>query len=169
MKKTFLFFHLLFITAIACAEDGYTLWLRYNKIDDPVLLQQYRSKLNSIQFTGNSLTVAVAKKELLNGLQGLLAISIADKTTTSDRSIVAGTPLTSTFIQSFLSEGNFTLGNEGFVISTKKSDQKNIIIIAANTDIGVLYGVFQFLRLLQTQQNMKNFRSSVFQKFRTGF
>src|SRR6476620_1638851 len=155
MKKTFLFFHLLFVTAIACAEDGYTLWLRYNKIDDPALLQQYRSKINSIQFTGNSLTVAVAKKEMLNGLEGLLAIPIADKKTISDRSIVAGTPLTSTFIRSFLSEGNFNLGKEGFVISTKKTDQKNIIIIAANSDVGVLYGVFQLLRLLQTHQRIE--------------
>jgi alpha-glucuronidase len=155
MKKTFLFFHLLFITAIACAEDGYTLWLRYNKIDDPVLLQQYRSKINSIQFTGNSLTVTVAKKEMLSGLEGLLAIPIADKKTISDGSIVAGTPLTSTFIRSFFSEGNFILGKEGFVISTKKADQKNIIIIAANSDVGVLYGVFELLRLLQTHQSIE--------------
>ena len=155
MKKTFLLFHLLFIAAIACAEDGYTLWLRYNKIDNPLLLQQYRSKINCIQFTGNSVTVAVAKKEMLNGLEGLLATPIADKRTFSDRSIVAGTPLTSTFIQSFLSGGNFNLGKEGFVISTKKADQKNIIIIAANSDVGVLYGVFQFLRLLQTHQSIE--------------
>ena len=155
MKKTLLFFHLLFIAAVACAEDGYTLWLRYNKVDDQVLLQQYRSKINSIQFTGNSLTLAVAKKEMLNGLEGLLAIPIADKKTISDRSIVTGTPLTSTFIRSFLSEGNFNLGKEGFVISTKKTDQKNIIIIAANSDVGVLYGVFQLLRLLQTHQSIE--------------
>ena len=155
MKKTLLFFHLLFIAAVACAEDGYTLWLRYNKVDDQVLLQQYRSKINSIQFTGNSLTLAVAKKEMLNGLEGLLAIPIADKKTISDRSIVTGTPLTSTFIRSFLSEGNFDLGKEGFVISTKKTDQKNIIIIAANSDVGVLYGVFQLLRLLQTHQSIE--------------
>ena len=155
MKKTLLFFHLLFIAAVACAEDGYTLWLRYDKVDDQVLLQQYRSKINSIQFTGNSLTLAVAKKEMLNGLEGLLAIPIADKKTISDRSIVTGTPLTSTFIRSFLSEGNFNLGKEGFVISTKKTDQKNIIIIAANSDVGVLYGVFQLLRLLQTHQSIE--------------
>ena len=155
MKKTLLFFHLLFIAAVACAEDGYTLWLRYDKVDDQVLLQQYRSKINSIQFTGNSLTLAVAKKEMLNGLEGLLAIPIADKKTISDRSIVTGTPLTSTFIRSFLSEGNFDLGKEGFVISTKKTDQKNIIIIAANSDVGVLYGVFQLLRLLQTHQSIE--------------
>jgi len=155
MKKTLLFFHLLFIAAVACAEDGYTLWLRYDKVDDQVLLQQYRSKINSIQFTGNSLTLAVAKKEMLNGLEGLLAVPIADKKTISDRSIVTGTPLTSTFIRSFLSEGNFDLGKEGFVISTKKTDQKNIIIIAANSDVGVLYGVFQLLRLLQTHQSIE--------------
>ena len=155
MKRTFLFFYLLFIATIAWAEDGYMLWLHYNKIDDPVLLQQYRSKINSIQFAGNSLTVAVAKKELLNGLEGLLATPIADKRTISDGEIVAGTPLTSTFIRSFLSDGNFNLGKEGFVISTKKADQKNIIIIAANSDVGVLYGVFQFLRLLQTHQSIE--------------
>src|SRR4029079_2219066 len=75
--------------------------------------------------------------------------------TISDRSIVTGTPLTSTFIRSFLSEGNFNLGKEGFVISTKKTDQKNIIIIAANSDVGVLYGVFQLLRLLETHQSIE--------------
>ena len=123
MKRTFLFFYLLFIATIAGAEDGYTLWLRYNKIDDPVLLQHYRSRINSIQFTGNSLTVTVAKKELLNGLERLLATSIADKRTISGGEIVAGTPLTSTFIHSFLSDGNFNLGTEGFVISTKDKQQ----------------------------------------------
>ncbi len=39
--------------------------------------------------------------------------------------------------------------------ATKKADQKNIIIIAANSDVGVLYGVFHFLRLLQTHQNIE--------------
>src|SRR6185436_6173240 len=149
MKSTFLLFHILFFAAMARAEDGYLLWLRYNKIDDPVLLQQYRNKINSIQFTGNSLTVTVAKQEMLNGLEGLLATPIADKTMISDKSIIAGTPSTSTFIRSFLSEGHFNLGKEGFVISTRKTDQKNVIVIAANSDVGVLYGVFHFLRQLQ--------------------
>src|SRR5207253_4161009 len=36
-----------------------------------------------------------------------------------------------------------------------KRDKKNIIAIAANTDVGVLYGVFHFLRMLQTQQNIQ--------------
>ena len=155
MKKAFLFFYLLFLSAIVFAEDGYDLWLRYTKVDDPALLQQYRNKINGFLFTGKSLTVTVAKKELLNGLEGLLAISIADKKTISGKSIVAGTPSTSKFIQSFLSAGKFNLEGEGFVISTQNANQKNVIVIAANSDIGVLYGVFHFLRLLQTHQSIE--------------
>jgi alpha-glucuronidase len=55
-----------------------------------------------------------------------------------------------------LSAGNFNTGQEGYVISTKKIDGKNVIIIAANSDIGILYGVFAFLRLLQTHQSIND-------------
>jgi alpha-glucuronidase len=76
MKKTFLFFHLFFFTAIAFAEDGYRLWLRYDKIDDATLLQRYRNQINSIYFDvysdEPSPTFEIAKKELITGLQGLL-------------------------------------------------------------------------------------------------
>ena len=154
MKRVCLLALVLFLTAKAYAEDGYDLWLRYDKIDDPAILELYRSKINSIVFTGNSRTVTAARKELLDGLGGLLATTISDKKTISDNSIIAGTPSTSAFIQTFLSAGNFNLGKEGFIITTKKADQKNVIVIAANSDIGVLYGVFHFLRLLQTHQNI---------------
>ena len=48
-----------------------------------------------------------------------------------------------------------TVGNEGFIIRHQKSGNKNVIVIAANSDVGVLYGVFHFLRLLQTNQNIQ--------------
>ncbi|RYY24352.1 MAG: alpha-glucuronidase, partial [Chitinophagaceae bacterium] len=43
-------------------------------------------------------------------------------------------------------------GEEGFVIISKIIKGKKCIIISGNTDKGVLYGAFHFLRLLQTQQ-----------------
>src|SRR5204863_3502114 len=46
------------------------------------------------------------------------------------------------------------LGEEGFVIYTSVENGKTRTMITANTDIGLLYGVFHFLRLLQTQQNI---------------
>jgi len=42
---------------------------------------------------------------------------------------------------------------EGFIISTSLLGAKKIVI-TANSDKGVLYGVFHFLRLLQTQQDI---------------
>ncbi len=47
-------------------------------------------------------------------------------------------------------------GKEGFIIRSVNYQGKNIIIITANNDIGVLYGSFHFLRLLQTQQPISN-------------
>src|SRR6185295_12861716 len=47
------------------------------------------------------------------------------------------------------------LGEEGFAIINDQSNSKNVILITANTDVGVLYGVFHFLRLLQTHKNVQ--------------
>jgi alpha-glucuronidase len=155
MKKKYLIFVFLLTTLITRAEDGYRLWLRYDKIDDAVLLKEYRNDIGGIQFVSNSLTLEVAKQELLNDLSGLLDKKFIDQKTVGDKFIVAGTPLTSTIIKTFLSPGNFNLGKEGFAIGTKNIDGKNLILIAANSDVGVLYGVFEFLRLLQTHQSIK--------------
>jgi alpha-glucuronidase len=41
-------------------------------------------------------------------------------------------------------------GPEGYVIQSGKIDNKDVIIICGNEDIGVLYGVFHFLRIIRT-------------------
>jgi alpha-glucuronidase len=155
MKKICAVIYLLFFTGIVHSEDGYRLWLRYDKIDNNTLLLQYKSMIAGIQFAGESPTLKVAKEELLNGLEGLLGKKITDQKITVDKSIIVGTPSASTVIQTFFSGHHFDLGKEGFVISSQKINQKNIIVIAANTDAGILYGVFHFLRLLQTHQDIE--------------
>ncbi len=47
------------------------------------------------------------------------------------------------------------LGNEGFLIRTCILNGHHCIAIAAGSDKGVLYGVFHFLRLLQTHQSLE--------------
>ena len=150
---------LLFIQLLPClspAEDGYNLWLRFNKIDNATLLQQYRNHITAIQFSSSSSTLLVAKQELLNDLQSLLAKKITDIQTISNNCIVAGVPSSSNLIKQILLLGNYNLGNEGYIINTKNIASKNLIVIAANSDVGVLYGVFAFLRLLQTHQNINS-------------
>jgi alpha-glucuronidase len=147
---------MFFIAGHLLAEDGYRLWLRYDKIDNAAVLQQYRNSITHISFTGTSATLTAARKELLNGLEGLLSKKIFTQTTVTDKCILAGTPGTSSVIKSLFAADDLNkLGKEGFFISTKKINNKNIIAITANSDIGVLYGVFHFLRFLQTHQNIQ--------------
>jgi len=44
------------------------------------------------------------------------------------------------------------LGPEGFRIASVKSGGRAVIVIASDGDVGALYGVFHFLRLMQTLQ-----------------
>lgn len=145
MTKSILFsFSFLLLAAFCKAEDGYRLWLRYDKIDNNILLQQYRNQISSFYFEKSSPTLDAARKEILTGLQGLLDKKIIEAKTSSNSSIVIST-------KSSLVNINYdVLGNEGFYISSRK----NKIFITANTDIGILYGVFHFLRLLQTHQSI---------------
>ncbi|TMI86856.1 MAG: hypothetical protein E6H06_20395, partial [Bacteroidetes bacterium] len=88
MRKICFIIYVFLSAPFIHAEDGYRLWLRYDRIDDPVLLQQYRSQINSINFQGSSPTLTVAKKELLDGLQGLLGKKIIETGSRQNNSII---------------------------------------------------------------------------------
>lgn len=152
VKRSLCLFPALFLSLTLLAEDGYRLWLRYDKIDDAALLQQYRSQIGSIYFENSSSTLNVAKKELLTGLQGLLDKKIVEAKSQSNTIVVLLNPNKG---DGKIITNDETLGKEGFAVLT--SDKaKNIIVITANTDVGCLYGVFHFLRLLQTHQSIQN-------------
>ena len=155
MKRYWLGIGFLLCSSILLGEDGYRLWLRYDLIDNNSLLQQYRSRIAAIQFMANSPTLSVAKQELLTGLKGLLGKKITEQNNVTNNCVIAGTPATSALVQTVLSSGNFNLGKEGFIITARKINDKSVIIIGAQSDAGVLYGVFQFLRLLQTHQSIE--------------
>ncbi|HRI20693.1 MAG TPA: alpha-glucuronidase family glycosyl hydrolase, partial [Panacibacter sp.] len=144
-----------FFFCVSDAEDGYRLWLRYDRIDDQHLLQQYRNTISFLQFTDTSAVMLAAKQELINGLQGLLGkkVPVINKMVQGEIYIATSTDK---LARSLISAEAFTkIGNEGFIIQTTITNQKKIIVIAANTGIGVLYGCFHFLRLLQTHQRIE--------------
>ena len=139
------------------AENGYRLWLRYDKTDDAKLLSQYQKEITGIQFNNTSATLDVAKKELLQGLQGLLNKTIADQSLITNGTLIVGTSLSSPQIKRYFSDKEMNdLGDEGFIIQTSTIDSKKVIFIVAKNDVGVLYGVFHFLRLIQTHQSIHN-------------
>ena len=155
MKRILLLAISLIIFAGLSAEDGYRLWLRYDPVADKTLLAKYRGSITGVVATGQSPTINVAKEELLNGLQGLLAKTITLSTQAVNGSVVIGTAENSSVIKAVIPSSQLQkAGKEGFVILSAIYGGKKIIAIGGNTDIGVLYGTFHFLRLLQTQQNI---------------
>jgi alpha-glucuronidase len=137
-------------------EDGYRLWLRYDPLADSPRRAQYRAALSQVVLDSSSPTLLAARRELDLGLRGLLgdAIPFADAVPET-RALVAGTPRGSRAIASLGIEGLLApLGAEGFVIRLTTVAGMPCIVLAANEDIGVLYGVFHLLRHLQTERDL---------------
>lgn len=138
------------------AEDGYRLWLRYDLITDTKKLGIYKSALTQINLKDDSPTLKAASEELNNGLAGLLGARLPFvRTITKHGALIAGTPENSETIAALSLQAQLQeIGAEGFLIFTTTANQKKCTVIAANTDLGVLYGVFHFLRLLQTHKDL---------------
>jgi alpha-glucuronidase len=138
------------------AEDGYRLWLRYDCISDPQILDQYNKSITGWIIEGESPTLRVAGKELQMGLNGLLGRNVPNVSVIkNDGIIVAGTPESSSFIASLnLNKRLSEVNDEGYIIINTTYKKNKIIVIAANKEAGVLYGTFHFLRLMQMHNNI---------------
>jgi alpha-glucuronidase len=141
----------------ARAEDGYDLWLRYPRVTDPALLAEYRGAATHIVLGGDSPTLRAARDELVTGLTGLLGAAPAVGTgVTSDGAVVIGTPRSSALIRSLPIAGELRgLGRDGYLIRTMRIAGRRAIVVAANEDVGALYGTFALLRQLQTHRPVR--------------
>ena len=149
-----LFIILIILPALANAENGYDLWLRYKKISNNSLLDQYKKQIISPVVLGSSQTIAIIRTELSQAFSALTGIPYKVLSSPGKSgSFIAGSVSSSTIISSIITKEELnTIGDEGFIIKSRPGKT----IITANTDIGVLYGVFHFLRLMQTQQIVLN-------------
>ncbi len=151
---TFFFFYSVFLQG----EDGYRLWLRYDPIKDASIAREYSKAISYLVIEGQSPTLQAIKEELFTGLEGLLGkkLFISSEVRKSG-TLLIGTPHQSKLIASVIppNELNHT-GDEGYIIRRVIISRKRCIIISANSDIGLLYGAFHLLRLIQTQQSIAN-------------
>jgi alpha-glucuronidase len=146
---------LLAAVQTAAAEDGYALWMRYERVE-PQWLTPYRAATAQIVGNAASPTLHAARDELQRGLGGLLGVAPADSDVVdTDGAVVVGTAQSSTLIAGLnLNLGR--LGPEGYVIRSMPVRGHRATVIAANADSGVLHGVFHYLRLLQTRQSVES-------------
>ena len=134
-------------------ETGYDLWLRYPDIRNRSLAEDYKQIAQVIVMQGDSETLMIAREELKRGLDSMLKQDTAFASTLyRNGAVILGTPETSAIISSLgwgseLSQN----GPEGYVIRSTILDGRKATVIASLGQTGVLYGVFHFLRLIQTQ------------------
>ena len=140
----------------AHADDGYELWLKYRKIEDVHLLKQYRTVFTSVLVAGQSPTLKIIRSELKKSLDMMLGTEVRFRSTLAEENVlVIGTPATSVVVRQLQHDGKLqTLGVEGYLITSVTKGKNRYTVIAANRDIGLLYGVFHFLRTLQTHQSL---------------
>ncbi|MEY4660937.1 MAG: hypothetical protein RLZZ42_889, partial [Bacteroidota bacterium] len=137
------------------AEDGYDLWLRYKKCDQPELLSSYRNQLSGVFVVGNHASLDAASSEMTRGLSGILDKNIPLMKSPQEGAVIIGTvselfPLLQQLSPSFKMLA-VPEKKEGFVIIRMPYKQHGITIITSNSPIGALYGSFHLLRLLQSQ------------------
>ena len=140
------------------AQEDYKLWLQYKKVQDTKIATNYHSKINGIVALGNSETIQAAIKEIQLGLSGLIGHQITlQKNTNTENMLILGnqSALDKSILKNLKNEFDL-INNEGYIIKTIQLKNKKHILITAKTDIGVLYGVFNFLKLLQTNQQIEN-------------
>ncbi|HEY5347025.1 MAG TPA: alpha-glucuronidase family glycosyl hydrolase [Rhizomicrobium sp.] len=153
MRTAILLRALLASLALCCtarADDGYELWLRYHPMEQAALAQ-YRPLASELVVGASSPTLDAARDELTRGLGGLLDEPVVTAAGVGDGAVVIGTPASSKFVAA-LKLPLKPAGMEGYLIRSVVIGGHKATVIAANSDIGVLYGSFAFLRLIQTRQ-----------------
>src|SRR5690606_32846689 len=130
-------------------EDGYALWLRYLPVQQVAPLRAVSAAVAAPAATP---TQVVARDELRRGLEGLSGRRpAAVDGVPRDGVVVLGTPASSPLVAA-LDLDLAGIGEEGYLVRSVRIGGRAATVIAANSDIGVLYGVFHFLRLAQTGQ-----------------
>lgn len=130
-------------------EDGYELWLRYRRIECLETLSSYLEAFPQIALCGESATVTAIARELELAWPKLLGCAPHFDAEATGARLVIGTPASCAWVRSQADAlGLSTLGREGFSIQRRTDRGTLVFIVAANEDIGLLYGVFHLLEKL---------------------
>lgn len=139
------------------SQKDYDLWLQYDEISDVGLKTLYLQNLQGFQIAGDSPTLQAAEKELLMAFKGFFGEEIPKTTNFQNNSLLIGSRKNlPSEISSLLQENFNKINSEGFIIKRLKHRNRNLTIITGNTDIGVLYGTFRFLREMQQENDIAN-------------
>lgn len=140
-------------------EDGYRLWLKYEPIKDSLKRNNYNKQLTSIELPGQSDTIDAIRQELDAALPQLLARPIKFVSQAEATNTLIISKGTQALQKRYKLGSDFKkLTDEGFLIKTVGTDQGTHTLITAKSDIGLMYGTFRFIQLLQTGEDISQLK-----------
>jgi alpha-glucuronidase len=156
-KLFYIISFLLVLNSNAQSLEGYDLWLGYSKIEDPVILSEYKKYTKAIFFNNRSPVLETAQKELFRGINGLLGQppNMQDSLSLLNTMWVSKKMNLGKDIVDILKADFERIGNEGFIIKSVTVDGKRVLLITANEDIGILYGAFKLLQLMKMHKSFE--------------
>lgn len=142
------------LPGLAYAEDGYDLWLRYRPVA-PERSSELTRHFAAISSPENpSETTKVAVDELQRALTAMTGEALRGADTGVGGTILIGTPKTSDAVAA-LGLPLKALGAEGYIVRSIPGATPTTVI-AANSDLGTLYGTFALLRHIQSGKDAAN-------------
>ncbi|TWI67424.1 alpha-glucuronidase [Pseudoduganella lurida] len=137
--------------AAPASEDGYDLWLRYRALPaaEAARLAPHARAIVAPATTSPMLDAAIG--ELQRGVGGWLGTAPARTDEVRAGAIVLAMPATRGATAAWF-DG---LGQEGYRVLRTRLEGQSVTVIAANTDRGLLYGSFAYLRGIATDGAQK--------------
>ena len=139
-KLLLLIFPLWGLAGFLFAEDGSRLWLRFPDV------QVDKTIFSGIYGEKGSLPVA----EFQKAWSEMTGAQLSPQATPVQGSLAFAKAKNPWIQQAGLAAEMKTLGDEGFLIRTLSLKNRQLTLVAANTDAGLLYGAYHLLRLIQT-------------------
>lgn len=146
---------MVFILGTVKAESGYDLWLRYPQIVNAASKNQFVSLFSQVAMEANSPTKAVIRAELALAIGAALGIQPKFLSATANSKGLIIEKIQHPAVKGFFdAKTSDSIGQEGFIIHQTGTAGNAKTIITANTDIGLLYGTFHLLRLMNSQATL---------------
>ena len=131
---------------------GYGLWLDFQPVEDATLAAAYSRALEGIHISPYGETQQIVLQELQSGLSRMLGqpIPVFDTLAGGNTLVVAKLTDLPHWIQGAL--GQPLIKKEGFLIRRVPRGPLHYTVLTASDDIGLLYGTYSLLRLMQTER-----------------
>lgn len=139
----------------AQADRGYGLWLSFRPLSDSGLRDTYREQFGAIRMHTGSTTREIVFRELQQGLGALLSSPVGTGSQDPDTDLlwVETWDVLPASVKNGLEKA--PQGPEGFLLTRIEAPGRNTFLLTARSDMGLLYGAYRLLRLLQAETPMQ--------------